>query len=104
MYRRYVDDIICIFNIESDADKCFEFLNTQHLNIKFTFEKQVNKLNYSSETCGEMRPTIAKFLCKHLELYLNDSLQHNAEVMAFSFKLLIDLFILLNLLTFKLQM
>ena len=41
--RRYVDDIICLFNCESDADKFFEFLNTQHPNIKFTFEKQVNK-------------------------------------------------------------
>ena len=30
-------------NCESDADKCFEFLNRQHPNIKFTFEKQVNK-------------------------------------------------------------
>ena len=43
MYRRYVDDIICLFNCESDADTFFEFLNTQHPNIKFTFEKQVNK-------------------------------------------------------------
>ena len=25
--------------------KCFELLNTQHPNIKFTFEKQVNKKN-----------------------------------------------------------
>ena len=43
LYRRYVDDIICLFNCESDADKFFEFLNTQHPNIKFTFEKQVNE-------------------------------------------------------------
>ena len=40
---RYVDDIICLFNFESDADKFFEFLNSQDPNIKFTFEKQVNK-------------------------------------------------------------
>ena len=43
LYRRYVDDIICLFNCESDVDKFFGFLNTQHTNIKFTFEKQVNK-------------------------------------------------------------
>ena len=43
LYRRYVDDIICLFNCESDTDQFFEFLNTQHPNIKFTFEKQVNK-------------------------------------------------------------
>ena len=44
LYRRYcIDDIVCLFNCESDADKFFEFLNTQHPNIKFTFEKQINK-------------------------------------------------------------
>ena len=43
LYRPYVDDIICLFNGESDADKFFEFLNTQHPNMKFTFERQVNK-------------------------------------------------------------
>ena len=41
LYRRYVNDIICLFNCESYADKFFEFFNTQHPNIKFTFEKQV---------------------------------------------------------------
>ena len=35
--------ILCLFNCQSDADKFFEFLNRQHPNIKFTFEKQVNK-------------------------------------------------------------
>ena len=43
LYRRYIDDMICLFNCESDADKSFEFLNRKHPNIKFTFEKQVNK-------------------------------------------------------------
>ena len=43
LYRRYVDDTICFFNCESDADKFLEFLNKQHPNIKFAFEKQVNK-------------------------------------------------------------
>ena len=43
LYRRYVDDIICLFNYESDAYKFFEFLNIQQLNIKFTFEKEVKK-------------------------------------------------------------
>ena len=42
LYRRYVDDIICLFNSESDADKFYKFLNKQHPNIKFTFEKQQN--------------------------------------------------------------
>ena len=41
--RRYVDDIIYLFNCQSDADKFFEFSNRQHLNMKFTFEKKVNK-------------------------------------------------------------
>ena len=41
LYRRYVDDIICLFNWESDADKFFEFLDRQHPNIKFTYEKKL---------------------------------------------------------------
>ena len=41
-YHRYVNDIICLFNSESDADTFYEFLNKQHPNIKFTFEKQQN--------------------------------------------------------------
>ena len=40
LYRRYVDDIICLFNSEQDADQFFKFLNAQHPNIKFTFEKE----------------------------------------------------------------
>ena len=43
LYRQYVDDIICRFSCKPDADKYFEFLNTQHPKIKLTFEKQVNK-------------------------------------------------------------
>ena len=42
LYCRYVDDIICLFNFEQDADEFFEFLNVQHPNITFTFEKEKN--------------------------------------------------------------
>ena len=40
MYKRYVDDIFCIFENEKDAENFFEFHNCQHNNIKFTFEKE----------------------------------------------------------------
>ena len=43
MYRRYVDEITCLFNCESDADNFLKFLNTQHPNIIFAFVKQANK-------------------------------------------------------------
>ena len=43
LYRRCVDDIICLFNCQSDADEFFEFSNRQHPNMKFKFEKQANK-------------------------------------------------------------
>ena len=45
LYRRYVHDIICLFKCESDADKFLKFLNAQHPNIKFTFEKQISFLD-----------------------------------------------------------
>ena len=34
--RCYVDDIICLFNSEPDADKFFEILNKLNPNVKFT--------------------------------------------------------------------
>ena len=41
-YRRYVDDIFCIFHNEEDAMLFFDYLNSRHRNIKFTFEKEEN--------------------------------------------------------------
>ena len=40
LYRRYVDDIIYLITSEQDVDEFFKFLNSQHPNIKFTFQKQ----------------------------------------------------------------
>ena len=35
-YKRYVDDIFCIFKTSEQADKFLDFSNTRHKNIKFT--------------------------------------------------------------------
>ena len=43
MYKRYVDEIFCIFGNEKNAENFFEFLNCRHKNIKFTIEKESNK-------------------------------------------------------------
>ena len=37
-YRRYVDDILCVFNSAGQAQKFLDYLNTKHPNIKFTSE------------------------------------------------------------------
>ncbi|XP_065651024.1 uncharacterized protein LOC136079229 [Hydra vulgaris] len=39
-YKRYVDDIIAIFNSEYEAQEFFKRLNKQHKNLKFTMEKE----------------------------------------------------------------
>jgi hypothetical protein len=39
-YKRYVDDIIAIFNSEYEAQEFFKHLNKQHENLKFTMEKE----------------------------------------------------------------
>ena len=41
-YRRYVDDTFCLFHSEHDAMLFFNYLNSRHPNIKFTFETQIN--------------------------------------------------------------
>ena len=44
LYKRYVDDIFCLFSDENQIDTFFNFINNQHPNIKFTFEKQINEI------------------------------------------------------------
>ena len=39
-YKRYIDDIFCIFKTSEQADKFLYFLNTRYKNIKFTIEKE----------------------------------------------------------------
>ena len=39
-YRRYVDDIFCLFHTESDALLFFDFINSRHPNIRFTMEAE----------------------------------------------------------------
>ena len=41
-YRRYVDDIFCVFESESQVEDFFAFINAQHRNIRFTCEKEVD--------------------------------------------------------------
>ena len=46
-YKRYVDDIVAVFESESDAHAFYSYLNIRHENIKFTFEKEKdNKLPF----------------------------------------------------------
>ena len=41
-YKRYVDDIFCIFEKEEHFQEFYDFINCQHQNIRFTFEKEEN--------------------------------------------------------------
>ncbi|XP_065663335.1 uncharacterized protein LOC136085793 [Hydra vulgaris] len=42
-YKRYVDDIIAIFNSEFEAQEFFKHLNKQHKNLRFTMENEKGK-------------------------------------------------------------
>ena len=39
-YRSYVDDTFCLFHSEADAVQYFHYLNSRHINIWFTMEKE----------------------------------------------------------------
>ena len=41
-YRRYVDDTFLIFKCEDDNRRFFQYINSRHRNIKFTYEKERN--------------------------------------------------------------
>ena len=46
-YRRYVDDTFCVFEREQDAVSFYNYINSQHPNIWFTMEREVdNKLAF----------------------------------------------------------
>ena len=49
LYRRYVDDIICLFACEKDADEFLTFSNSRHPKIKFTFEKEKQALPWKMD-------------------------------------------------------
>ena len=42
-----MDDIFAVVESESDADAFYSYLNTEHENIKFTFEKEKAITNFS---------------------------------------------------------
>ena len=47
VYRRYVDDIFLAFNCKDDMLLFYDWLNSQHINAKFTkLEENDNKLSF----------------------------------------------------------
>ena len=46
-YKRYVDKVFLMFESELDAETFYTYLNTEHKNIKFTYEKLIEyKLSF----------------------------------------------------------
>ena len=41
----------CVFDNENDAKLFFDFINSQHPNIKFTIEKETNKVLAFLDVC-----------------------------------------------------
>ena len=41
-YRRYVDNSFCLFHSEQDAIAVFDYINSQHPNIRFTMENEID--------------------------------------------------------------
>ena len=37
-----MDDTFCLFNNDNDASHFYDFINSQHTDIKFTMEKEEN--------------------------------------------------------------
>jgi len=58
-YRRYVDDIFSLFTSQNDAKNFFNFINNQHINIKFTMETEINdKLSFLDITLDKSGETL----------------------------------------------
>ena len=54
MYHRYADDAFVAFYSEKECDDFFIFLNSLHLSLRFTFEKECNcSLSFLDVSVGE---------------------------------------------------
>ena len=42
---------VCVFDNENDAELFFDFINSQHPNIKFTIEKETNMVQAFLDVC-----------------------------------------------------
>ena len=62
-YKRYVDDIFCVFDSEDQAKSFLDFLNSRHENIKFTSEYEIDGIlafldvHISRDTNGQLVTT-----------------------------------------------
>ena len=90
-YKRYVDDIFCLFKCETDAERFLSFLNRQHPNIKFTIEKEKNKqlpfldiLNDSSSnklvTSVYRKPTYTRLLTNYNSFTSPNMTEHSVSI------------------------
>ncbi|XP_057292667.1 uncharacterized protein LOC130621400 [Hydractinia symbiolongicarpus] len=50
-YRRYVDDIFVLFESREHAQNFYEYINSRHQNIKFTFEEECDKVLPFLDVC-----------------------------------------------------
>ena len=94
LYPRYVDDIICLFASEKDANEFFTFVNSRQPYIKFTLEKEkhnkiafldicVNKTSHSfctsvfqNSTSIGLYTNFLRFTCFSYKIGLIKNLTH----------------------------
>ncbi|XP_057293867.1 uncharacterized protein LOC130622418 [Hydractinia symbiolongicarpus] len=50
-YRRYVDDIFVLFESREHVQNFYEYINSRHQNIKFTFEEECDKVLPFLDVC-----------------------------------------------------
>ena len=60
-YRRYVDDIFCIFKNREDALEFLDYINVGHRNIKFTIEEERNETLPFLDVLISHSPTMENF-------------------------------------------
>ena len=85
-YRRYVDDTFCLFNDERDALLFFNFLNSQHPNIKFTMEKETNKMLAFLDVCINNKDPCNLLMSVHRKTTFSGLLTNFFSFTSYSYK------------------
>ena len=87
LYRRYVDDTFCLFNTEQDALSFFDFLNSQHPNIKFTIEKEINQKLSFLDVCVDNKDPSCLLTSLHRKNTFTGLLTNFFSFTSFSYKI-----------------
>jgi len=81
-YRRYVNGTFCPFNNEHETILFFQYLNSQHDNVRFTMEKEANRTLAFHDVCiSKIDPSCRITSVYHKKIFTGQSTIFSASLL-----------------------